>query len=116
MNAIRLGKRSEGRSPLIRDFVPLTGLDQLVFAAWDPIPDNAYEAALRCGVLDAREHVAPIRDFLEPIRPLPAAFDRYYVKRLDGPNVNHLATKRDLAERFVPTSASSRPRTPVTAW
>src|ERR1051326_3008616 len=52
MGTIRLGKRTDDRSPLIRDFVPLAGLDQMVFGAWDPISDTAYEAALKCGVLD----------------------------------------------------------------
>jgi len=62
---IRLGKRTEARTPLIRDFVPLASLDDLVFGAWDPIPDNAYEAALKCGVLDKHEHVEPIGAFLK---------------------------------------------------
>ena len=60
MGTIRLGKRTENRSPLIKDFVPLADLDDLVFGAWDPFPDNAYEAALKCGVLDRHEHIEPI--------------------------------------------------------
>ena len=87
MGTIRLGKRTEGRTPLIKDFVPLAALDDLVFGAWDPIPDNAYEAALKCGVLDKHEHVEPIAEFLKGIKPMPAVFDRSYVKRLDGTNV-----------------------------
>ena len=63
MGAIRLGKRTEGRTPLVREVVPLAELDQLVFGAWDPIADNAYEAAANCGVLDRHEHVEPIADF-----------------------------------------------------
>ncbi len=89
MGTIRLGKRTENRMPLIKDFVPLAGLDQLVFGAWDPFPDNAYEAALKCGVLDRHEHIEPIADFLKTIKPMPAVFDHYYVKRLDGTNVKH---------------------------
>ena len=87
MGTIRLGKRTDNRMPLIKDFVPLAELDQLVFGAWDPFPDNAYEAAIRCGVLDRHEHIEPIADFLKSIKPMPAVFDQYYVKRLDAPNV-----------------------------
>jgi len=95
---IRLGKRTENRTPLIREFVPLAGLDDLVFGAWDPIPDNAYESCLKCGVLDKHEHVEPIRDFLQTIKPIPAVFDQYYVKRLSGTNVKPGKSKRDWAE------------------
>jgi myo-inositol-1-phosphate synthase len=98
MNAIRLGKRTEGRNPLIRDFLPLAGLDDLVFGAWDPIPDNGYESALNAGVLEPR-HLDPIRDFLTEIRPMPAVFDKEYVRRLDGPNVKSASNKLELAEQ-----------------
>ncbi len=98
MGTIRLGKRTEHRSPLIKDFVPLADLNDLVFGAWDPLPDNAYEAALHCGVLDRHDHVEPIADFLKTIEPMPAVFDQYYVKRLHGTNVKTAPTKRDLAE------------------
>ncbi len=98
MATIRLGRRTEGRSPLIKDFVPLAGLDHLVFGAWDPIPDDAYQSALTAGVLDKHEHVEPIADFLKGIRPMPAVFDQEYVKRLQGTNVKQAATKRELAE------------------
>jgi myo-inositol-1-phosphate synthase len=98
MGTIRLGKRTEDRAPLIRDFVPLAGLDQLVFGAWDPIADNAYEAALKCGVLDRHLHVEPIADALRAIEPMPAVFDQNYVRRLEGPNVKSAETKRELAE------------------
>ena len=98
MATIRLGKRTEQRSPLIRDFVPLAGLDDLVFGAWDPIPDDAYASCLKCGVLDKHEHVEPIRDFLSAIQPMPAVFDQHYVKRLHGTNVKAGKTKRELAE------------------
>ncbi|MCC6323030.1 MAG: inositol-3-phosphate synthase, partial [Phycisphaerales bacterium] len=98
MGTIRLGKRTEHRSPLIKDFVPLANLDQLVFSAWDPIPDNAYQAALKAGVLDKHEHIEPIKDFLEKIEPMPAVFDQYYVKRLNGTNVKTAANKMALAD------------------
>jgi myo-inositol-1-phosphate synthase len=98
LGTIRLGKRSENRRPRIRDFVPLAGLDQLVFGAWDPIPDDGYVSALKCGVLDKYEHVEPISDFLSKIVPMPAAFDDYYVKRLKGTNVKQTGTKMEAAE------------------
>ena len=94
---IRLGKRTEQRSPKIRDFVPLAELDDLVFGAWDPIADNAFESCKVAGVLDV-PHVDPISDFLKGIEPMPAVFDQHYVKRLEGTNVKTGATKRDLAE------------------
>ena len=98
MGTIRLGKRTEGRSPLIRDFVPLADLDQLVFGAWDPISDTAYEAALKCGVLDRYVHIEPIAAALKEIEPMPALFDQKYVRRLEGANVKPQGTKRELAE------------------
>jgi myo-inositol-1-phosphate synthase len=99
MNTIRLGKRTDGRSPLIRDFIGLAELDQLVFGAWDPIPEDGYESALTAGVLE-RRHLDPIEGFLRSVKPMPAAFDRNYVKRLDGTNVKESKNKRDLAEQL----------------
>ncbi len=97
MGTIRLGKRTDHRTPLIKDFVPLASLDDIVFGAWDPVPDDAYQSALVCGVLDKHEHVEPIADFLKTVTPMPAAFDQHYVKRLTGTNVKK-GTKRELAE------------------
>jgi myo-inositol-1-phosphate synthase len=97
MNTIRLGKRTDERTPLIKDFVPLAALDQLVFGGWDPIPDNAYESATNSGVLE-KDHLEPIADFLKGIEPMPAVFDTAYVKKLDGPNKKAAANKRELAE------------------
>jgi myo-inositol-1-phosphate synthase len=96
---IRLGKRTENRHPKIKDFVPLAGLEDLVFAAWDPIPDDAYTAAKKAGVLES-EHIEPIADFLRGIRPMPAAFDQNYVKRLTGTNLKKGRTKRELADQL----------------
>ena len=87
MGTIRLGKRTEHNVPLIKDFVPLAKLDDLVFGCWDPFPDDAYVAAQRAGVLDAGRHLEPIAEALRAVRPMKAAFDPSYVKRLDGPNV-----------------------------
>ena len=95
---IRLGKRTENRTPLIRDFVPLADPDQMVFGAWDPISDNAYEAALKSGVLDRYEQVEPVKDFLESVQPMPAIFDKDYVKRINGANSRLTPTKLDAAE------------------
>ncbi|MGI9179596.1 MAG: inositol-3-phosphate synthase [Longimicrobiaceae bacterium] len=100
MGTIRLGKRSEGRSPPISDFVSLSGLDDLVFGSWDPIPDNAYESALEAGVLNRHEHLEPIRDFLQNVRPMRAAFDQRYVKRLEGSHVKEGGSKRQWAEEL----------------
>jgi myo-inositol-1-phosphate synthase len=97
MGTIRLGRRTEGRTPLIKDFVPLAGLDDVVFGGWDIFEDNTYEAAKTAGVLDA-ELLEKIRPELEQIRPMPAVFDQRYVKRLDGPNVKKGRNKRELAE------------------
>ena len=98
LGTIRLGKRTEDRMPLIRDFVPLADLDQLVFGAWDPFIDNAYQAALKAGVLDRHVHIEPVAGELMELEPMPAVFDQAYVKRLDGPNVKARAGKRELAE------------------
>ena len=96
---IRLGKRTDNRAPLIRDFVPLAGLDDIVFGAWDPIPDDAYTAARKAGVLEEK-HLEPLREFLSAIKPMPAVFDQHYVTRINGTNVKSGATKRDLAEQL----------------
>ena len=100
MGTIRLGKRTEGRAPLIKEFVPLARLEDLVFGAWDPVPDDAFESCLHCGVLDKHEHVLPIKDFLSSIKPMPAAFDQHYVKKLEGSNVKQGKNKKDLAEQL----------------
>jgi myo-inositol-1-phosphate synthase len=99
MATIRLGKRTEQRSPLIRDFVPLSRLEDLTFGAWDPIPDDALMAARKAGVLEER-HLAPVADFLGAIKPMPAVFDQKYVARISGTNVKRGKTKRDLAEQL----------------
>jgi myo-inositol-1-phosphate synthase len=96
---IRLGGRGDQRAPLIKDFVPLAGLDDIVFGAWDPIPDDAYTAAVKAGVLEEK-HLAPLQDFLSAIVPMPAVFDQRYVTRLQGSNVKTGRNKRDLAEQL----------------
>ena len=100
MGTIRLGKRTEGRSPLIRDFVPLAGLKDIVFGAWDIFEDTAYDAAKTAGVLD-KDLLDQIRPEMEAIKPMSAVFDRRYVKRLDGPNVKKGTNKKELAEQLI---------------
>lgn len=97
---IRLGRRDEGRNPRIRDFVPLAGLDQIVFGGWDPLTVNALEACRTAGVL-AAEDLAPIADELEAIVPMPAVFDRRWVSRLEGVRVKDLASKWDQAQALI---------------
>jgi myo-inositol-1-phosphate synthase len=99
MATIRLGKRTENRAPLIKDLVPLAKLDDLVFGAWDPIPDDALTAARKAGVLDERD-IEPVAEFLRQIKPMPAVFDNKYVTRIHGTNVKKGKTKRDLAEQL----------------
>jgi myo-inositol-1-phosphate synthase len=96
LGAIRLGKRTEGRSPLIKDFVPLAGLDDIVFGGWDVYPDNAYEAAKNAGVLSP-EHLSKVKKFLSGIKPMKAAFDRNYCRNLDGTHVKKAKNKYDMA-------------------
>ena len=98
MGTIRLGKRTEGRTPLIKDLVPLASLDDIVFGGWDIFEDNCFEAATTAGVLEPGL-LAQIKPDLEAIKPMSAVFDRHYVKRLDGPNVKKGANKMDLAEQ-----------------
>ena len=97
MATIRLGKRTDHRSPLIKDFIPLASLDDIVFGAWDPIPDDALTAARKAGVLDERD-LAPIAEFLAGIKPMPAVFDNHYVTRIHGANVKKGKNKRELGE------------------
>ncbi len=99
MGTIRLGRRTEHRSPLIGKFVPLAKLDSLVFGGWDPIPDDAYTAAKKAGVLE-KDHIEAIAPFLKQIQPMPAAFDQNYVKKLKGTHVKKGKTRRDLAEQL----------------
>jgi myo-inositol-1-phosphate synthase len=99
MGTVRLGKRTEAKSPRIKDFVPLASLDEVVFGGWDIFDENCFEAAKTAGVLE-KDLLDQIRPELEAIRPWPAVFNRRYVKRLDGPNVKTGKNKRDLAEQL----------------
>jgi myo-inositol-1-phosphate synthase len=97
---IRLGKRTDGRAPMIKDFVPLAGLDDLVYGGWDIFEDNAYEAAVKAGVLD-KTLLDQVKEPLAAVRPMKAVFDPEYVKRLDGPNVKKNGSKMDKAEALI---------------
>jgi myo-inositol-1-phosphate synthase len=99
MGTVRLGKRTENRSPRIGEFVPLASLDDLVFGGWDIYQDNAFEAARKAGVL-SREHLEALRPFLESVKPWPAVFDPAYVKKLSGENVKKGRNKRELADQL----------------
>ncbi len=99
MGTIRLGKRTEGRSPKIKDTVPIVDLENVVFGGWDIFEENAYESARTAGVLE-RSLLDQIKPELESIRPMTAVFDQRYVKRLNGPNVKKGPNKKDLAEQL----------------
>ena len=99
MGTIRLGKRTDKRIPMIRDFVPLSGLDDLVFGGWDIFDDDMYSAAVAAGVLE-RQTLDGIKTELESVKPMPAVFDQSYVKRLKGTHVKNGKTKMDLADQL----------------
>lgn len=99
MGTIRLGKRTEGRSPLIKDFVPLADLNDIVFGAWDIFQENCYEAALHAGVLE-KELLVQLKPQLAKVKPMAAVFDQNYVKRLSGTNVKEAPTKAELAAQL----------------
>jgi myo-inositol-1-phosphate synthase len=100
MGTIRLGKRTDNRTPKISDFVPLATLDDLVFGGWDIFEDNAYESAKHAGVL-SNEDLEKVRPFLESIRPMPGVFEPAYVKKLHGTFVKQGKTKMDMAEQLM---------------
>ncbi len=100
MGTIRLGKRTDNKSPLIKDFVPLAGLKDIVFTGWDIFKDNVYESAVHAAVLD-KETLDQLKPRLEKIKPMAAVFDQYYVKRLNGTHVKKGKTKRDLANQLI---------------
>jgi myo-inositol-1-phosphate synthase len=97
MGTVRLGKRFEYRVPRIKDFIPLAGLDDLVFGGWDIFPDDCYQAALQAGVLK-EEDLEGARPFLVGIKPWPAVFNPKFVKNLNGPNVKPETSFLDLVE------------------
>ena len=119
LGTIRLGKRTDNRSPLIHKFVSLAELDHLVFGGWDIFKDNAFEAASKAGVL-SKEHLGKVKPFLSKIKPMKAAFDKEYVKKLDGTHVKKAKNKYELAlqlkEDIANFRKSSRASRLVTCW
>ncbi|MCD9188657.1 MAG: inositol-3-phosphate synthase [Pyrinomonadaceae bacterium] len=105
MGTIRLGKRTDNRSPLIKDFVPLANLDDVVFGAWDIFSDSAYEAALHAGVLE-KALVEDLREQLDSLKPMSAVFSHNYVKRLNGTNIKEGKNKMELAEQLMADMAN----------
>jgi myo-inositol-1-phosphate synthase len=97
---IRLGKRTDNRTPMIKDFVPLAGLNDLVFGGWDIFEDTAYEAAANARVLDTPQ-LEKLKEPLSAIKPMKAVFDHEYVKRINGPNVKDTGSKMDKAEMLM---------------
>ncbi len=110
---VRLGKRSEGRTPLIKDFVPLARLEDLEFGGWDIFEDSAYEAARNAAVLD-RALLEQVREPLEKIRPMEAVFDQDYVRNIRGPNLKEARTKMDKAAMLMDDIRQFQNRTGVT--
>src|SRR5678816_109215 len=100
MGTIRLGKRTEGRSPRIKDFVPIATLDDIVFGAWDIFTDNAFDAAMNAGVLE-KDLLNQVSEQLASLKPMPAVFEQNYVKRITGENVKTGKSKMDLAEQLI---------------
>ena len=100
MGTIRLGKRTDNRVPMIKDFVPLASLNDLVFGAWDIFEEDAYEAALHSGVLE-RDLINQLKPELQAVKPMKAVFDQQYVKRLNGTHVKQGANKMELAEQLI---------------
>ena len=96
MDTIRLGKRTDGRNPMIKDFVPLARIEDIVWGSWDPFPDDAYVAAQRAGVLESGKHLEAISDALRDVRPMKAAFERNYVKNIDADNTMGKISKREM--------------------
>lgn len=109
MGTIRLGKRTDNRAPMIKDFVSLARLEDLVFGAWDPIEDDAYESARKAGVLEEKD-LLKVKSRLESIKPMKAVFDQKYVKRLKGTWVKKGANKMALAEQVMEDMASFKKR------
>src|SRR6476646_309248 len=97
---IRVGKRTDNKSPAINEYVSLAKLDDIVFGGWDIFPDNAYQAAARAGVLESK-HLEPLKEELEAVKPMTAVFEQAYVKKLNGPNVKKGTSKMHLAEQVM---------------
>jgi myo-inositol-1-phosphate synthase len=100
MGTIRLGRRTDNKVPKIKDFVPIAALDDVVFGAWDIFPDNAFDAAMKAGVLE-KDLLNQVSEQLASLKPMPAVFEQNYVKRLHGENVKEGKSKMELAEQLI---------------
>ncbi len=100
MGTIRLGKRTDNRSPKINDFVPLAQLEDIVFGAWDIFSENAFDAATNAGVLE-KDLLNQLAEPLSSLKPMAAVFEQNYVKRLNGNNIKTGKSKMDLAEQLI---------------
>lgn len=98
MDTIRLGKRNENKFPMIKDVVPLSDLNSLVFGGWDIFPENVYEAAVHAEVLQQKD-LDGVKEELQAIKPMPAAFDHEWVKRLNGTHIKNAATRWEMMEQ-----------------
>ena len=112
LGTVRLGKRTEGRSPAIKDFVPLARLEDLEFGCWDIFEDNAYEAAVKAGVLEM-SLLEQVKEPLSAIKPMKAVFDQNFVKRINGPNIKTGGSKMDHAEMVMDDIRQFQKRTGV---
>ena len=112
LGTIRLGKRTEGRSPAIKDFVPLARMEDIVVGCWDIFDDNAYEAAVKAGVLEAAL-LEQLKEPLSAIQPMKAVFDQTFVKRITGPNVKSGGSKMDYAQAVMEDIRQFQERTGV---
>ena len=112
LGTVRLGKRTEGRSPAIKDLVPLAKLEDLEIACWDIFEDNAYEAAVKAGVLEM-PLLEQLKEPLSAVKPMRAVFDQSFVKRLRGPNVKTGGSKMDYAEMVMDDIRQFQKRTGV---
>jgi myo-inositol-1-phosphate synthase len=110
MATIRLGKRTDNRSPMIKDFVPLAGLDDLAVGTWDIFEDDGYQAAVKAGVLET-SLLDQVKDSLSAVKPMTAVFDQGYVKLINGPNVKSTGSKMDKAEMVMDDIRRFRERT-----
>ncbi|MEO5923979.1 MAG: inositol-3-phosphate synthase [Bryobacteraceae bacterium] len=100
LSTIRLGKRTDNRSPMIKDFVPLAKLEDLVFGGWDIFEDTAFESATNAGVLE-KDLLEKVKEPLTAIKPMKAVFDQEYVKRINGPNVKKAANNMEKAQMLI---------------
>ena len=107
MGTIRLGKRTEKRVPMIKDFIELADMTDLIFGGWDIFSDNIYQAALKAGVLH-QELLDQVRDDIEEIIPWKAVFDQNYVKKLYGEHVKQASSKYDYAQMLMDDIKSFR--------